>query len=55
MILGPPAGMLPMRGLKSTPQILDGDFKLVIYEQNYGEFGLEVFHTFPYPLEPTVI
>lgn len=47
MIFGPPAGMLPIRGLKSTPHILDGDFKVVIYEQNYGELGLEVSHTFP--------
>jgi len=55
MMFGPPDGMIPTRGLKSTPHIFEGDFKEVIYEQNYAEFGLAVFQTFPSPLDPTVM
>jgi hypothetical protein len=54
-MFGPPDGMIPTRGWKSTPHILEGDFKEVIIEQNYVELGLAVFQTFPSPLEPTVI
>lgn len=53
--LGADAGIVPILGFIATLQIFDGIFNVVIQVQKFSEFGLIVYQTLPYPLDPTVI